>query len=73
MPIPPWDPSYQAWAMGPALDTFQGRPERHACLVISMPVLHRLLGGDASRVRVDTTGSIQCYGTCHTNVWLGGG
>eukprot|EP00969_Alexandrium_andersonii_P183022 8087069-Alexandrium_andersonii.AAC.1 len=48
--------------MAPTLDTFQDRPERHACLVISMPILPRLLEGDASRIRVDTTGNIQCYG-----------
>eukprot|EP00969_Alexandrium_andersonii_P219993 9716375-Alexandrium_andersonii.AAC.1 len=48
--------------MGPALDTFQDRPERHVCLFISMPILFRLLEGDVPKIRVDAAGDIQCNG-----------
>eukprot|EP00969_Alexandrium_andersonii_P239583 10576264-Alexandrium_andersonii.AAC.1 len=35
MPVPPWDVSYDIWAMGTLLDMIQNDPDLHACVVVS--------------------------------------
>eukprot|EP00969_Alexandrium_andersonii_P373270 15483614-Alexandrium_andersonii.AAC.1 len=32
MPVPPWDVSYDVWAMGPLLDLIDVNPLMHACV-----------------------------------------
>eukprot|EP00969_Alexandrium_andersonii_P060211 2651834-Alexandrium_andersonii.AAC.1 len=48
--------------MGPLLDTFQDRLDKHACLVASAPILYRLLQGQGQHLRIDSTGNVQYCG-----------
>eukprot|EP00969_Alexandrium_andersonii_P093083 4109503-Alexandrium_andersonii.AAC.1 len=66
MPVPPWDVSYDVWAMGPPLDLIDMHKMMHVCMVVSIPLLTAHLastsaGRSGELLRVDSTGNIQCY------------
>eukprot|EP00969_Alexandrium_andersonii_P236579 10444026-Alexandrium_andersonii.AAC.1 len=66
MPVPPWDVSYDVWAMGPPIDLIDKNKMMHACMVVSIPLLSAHLdrtfaGQGRGLLRIDSTGNIQCY------------
>eukprot|EP00969_Alexandrium_andersonii_P078787 3474492-Alexandrium_andersonii.AAC.1 len=63
MPVPPWDASYDVWAMGPPLDLIDKNKMMHVCMVASIPLLSAHLDSMFAEqgrdlLRIDSTGNI---------------
>eukprot|EP00969_Alexandrium_andersonii_P172973 7646349-Alexandrium_andersonii.AAC.1 len=64
MLVPPWDVSYDVWAMGPPLDLIDKNKMMHVCVAVSIPSAHldsAFVGQGRDLLRIDSTGNIQCY------------
>eukprot|EP00969_Alexandrium_andersonii_P373930 15485113-Alexandrium_andersonii.AAC.1 len=62
MPVPPWDKHYDLRGLGPDLAVINEQPSRHACMLVSLPLVRQSLTRTNAGyhpeqfLRVDSTG-----------------